>query len=142
MSRAVQPDDLAREVYCIFGMPIDAIEMPAVLQRIKAAASAARPFVISTPNVNFLANCRDNPIFRESLLVSDLCTADGMTIVWIARIFGMPIRSRVAGSDIFEALKTDYSPTNPLKVFLFGGDEGIADRLLVRSTSSAEVCTA
>lgn len=59
------PDDLTREVYCIFGAPIDAIEMPAALQRIKAAASAARPFVVSTPNVNFLVNCRDNPVLRE-----------------------------------------------------------------------------
>jgi N-acetylglucosaminyldiphosphoundecaprenol N-acetyl-beta-D-mannosaminyltransferase len=125
---ATQPDALTREVYCIFGMPIDAIEMPTVLQRIKAAVSAAKPFVISTPNLDFLINCRDNPIFRESLLLSDLCTADGMPIVWIARISGLPIKNRVSGSDIFEALKTEYSPTNPLKVFLFGGDEGIAAR--------------
>ena len=34
-------DDLAREVYCILGVPIDAIEMPAALRRIEAAAATA-----------------------------------------------------------------------------------------------------
>ena len=87
------PDALTREVYCLLGMPIDAIDMPAALQQIEAAASAAVPFVISTPNVNFITRYQVNPIFRESLLLSDLCPADGMPIVWIARIAGIPIRS-------------------------------------------------
>ena len=121
-------DALTREVYCLLGMPIDAIDMPAALQQIEAAAFAAVPFVISTPNVNFVTRYQVNPIFRESILLSDLCPADGMPIVWIARIAGIPIRSRVAGSDIFEALKTRQSPAKPLKVFLFGGDEGVASR--------------
>jgi N-acetylglucosaminyldiphosphoundecaprenol N-acetyl-beta-D-mannosaminyltransferase len=121
-----EPDTLMREVYCILGLPIDAIEMPAVLRQIKAAASAAAPFLLSTPNLNFLIRCQDNPIFRESLLGSDLCPPDGFPIIWIARMIGSPIKNRVAGSDIFEALKTECSPTNPLKVFLFGGDEGVA----------------
>jgi len=48
-------DDLSREVYCILGIPIDAIEMQAVVRSIEAAAAArAAPFVLSTPNVNFL----------------------------------------------------------------------------------------
>ena len=122
------PDPLIREVYCVLGLPIDAIEMPAALERIEAAASAAVPFVISTPNVNFVTRCQVNPTLRESLLLSDLCLADGMPIVWIARIAGIPITSRVAGSDMFEALKAKYNPAMPLKVFLFGGDEGIAAR--------------
>ena len=98
-------DDLFREVYCVLGMPIDAIEMPAVLHSIEAAAANTAPFVISTPNLNFLVNMQTDPEFRESLLLSDLCPADGMPIVWIARLIGIPIKRRIAGSDIFEALK-------------------------------------
>ena len=60
------PDDLSREVYCILGMPIDAIEMPAVMQSIEMAAANAMPFVISTPNINFLVNSQNDPEFRES----------------------------------------------------------------------------
>ena len=46
-------DDLCREVYCVLGMPIDAIEMPAVLETIYAAAANAKPCLISTPQPQF-----------------------------------------------------------------------------------------
>ncbi len=120
------PDDLSREVYCILGMPIDAIEMAAVMQSIETAAANAVPFVISTPNINYLVNSLSDPEFRESLFLSDLFPADGMPIVWIARLTGIPIKQRIAGSDIFEALKTRAHPDGPLKVFLFGANENVA----------------
>lgn len=119
-------DDFAREVYCVLGMPIDAIEMPAVLHTINAAAAEARPFVISTPNLNFLVNSLVDPVFANSLLLSNLCPPDGIPIVWIARLIGVPIKKRVAGSDIFEALKAFPRAEGPLKIFLFGGTEEAA----------------
>jgi hypothetical protein len=99
-------DDLSRDVYCVLGIPIDAIDMAAALRRIEAAADSAVPFFISTPNLNFLVNSQVDPEFRESLMLSDLCPADGMPIVWIARLLGLPIKERVPGSGMFEALKT------------------------------------
>ena len=118
-------DDLAREVYCLLGIPVDAIDMAEALRRIDAAVAARRPFLISTPNLNFLITSgRDRP-FRNSLLASDLCPVDGMPLVWIARLIGVPQPQRVSGSDMFEALK---SGANELRVFLFGGPEGIAAR--------------
>ena len=120
------PDDLSREVYCILGMPVDAIGMHAVLRRIESAAAARTPFLISTPNLNFLVNSQLDRDFRESLILSDLCTADGMPIIWIAWLTGIPIKNRIAGSDIFDALKAEHSTAHPLKIFLFGGPEGVA----------------
>ena len=120
------PDDLSREVYCILGMPVDAIGMHAALHQIESAAAGRTPFLISTPNLNFLVNSQWDRDFRESLILSDLCTADGMPIIWIAWLTGIPIKDRIAGSDIFDALKSEYSTAHPLKIFLFGGAEGVA----------------
>ena len=99
--------------------------MATALRRIETAAAGSAPFLISTANLNFLVTSRFDEEFRESLLLSDLCTADGMPIVWIARLLGIPIHARVAGSDIFEALKS-AKKSLPLKIFLFGGNEGAA----------------
>ena len=126
VKREETTDDLSREVYCLLGLPIDAIEMSSVVRRIELAAAGSSPFVLSTPNLNFLANSQLDPEFRESLLQSDLCIADGMSIVWSARLLGIPIKERVAGSDILAALKAKRSPENPLRLFLFGGPEGVA----------------
>ena len=126
VSNIALPDDLSRDVYCVLGMPIDAIDMAAVLDKIDVAAASKAPFLISTPNLNFLVNSQADPEFRESLLLSDLCPADGMPIVWIARLMGLPIKERIAGSDIFEALRAKRAPAQRLTVFLFGGAEGVA----------------
>jgi N-acetylglucosaminyldiphosphoundecaprenol N-acetyl-beta-D-mannosaminyltransferase len=116
-------DALSRQVYCILGVPIDLITMPAVLRRIERAAASDAPFTLSTPNLNFLVTSQSDAEFRETLLLSDLCPADGAPILWIARLLGVPIKQRIAGSDIFGALKLS---SKPLKVFFFGGAEGVA----------------
>jgi N-acetylglucosaminyldiphosphoundecaprenol N-acetyl-beta-D-mannosaminyltransferase len=121
------PDDLSREVYCILGVPVDAIGMPAVLRRIESAAGTRTPFLLSAPNLNSLVISRSDSEFKDSLVLSDLCTADGMPIIWIAWLAGIPIKSRIAGSEIFDALKTEHSKVHPLKIFLFGGPEGVAE---------------
>jgi len=119
-------DDLSREVYCILGMPIDAIDLPSVLARLNLAAAARSMLFLSTPNLNYLVHCHSDVEFRDSLLLSNLCPADGAPIVWLGRLLGVPIKERVAGSDIFAALKSVRGPERPLRVFLFGGDEGVA----------------
>jgi N-acetylglucosaminyldiphosphoundecaprenol N-acetyl-beta-D-mannosaminyltransferase len=119
-------DDLSREVYGILGIPVDVIDMSAALHKIEVAAASGTPFLLSTPNLNFLVTSRLDSEFRESLLISDLCPADGMPIVWLARLLGVPIKERVAGSDIFAALKSARQTTRRLSVFLFGGSEGVA----------------
>jgi len=135
-------DDLTRNVYCILGLPIDAINMPTILRRIDAVAAGRAPFFISTPNLNFLVQSRSDPEFRESVLDSDLCPADGMPIVWIARLIGVPIKQRVSGSDIFDALKAREPLGDSLRVFLFGGEEGVAAAAesVLNATSSGLKC--
>src|SRR5262245_27392921 len=128
-------DDLGREVYCVLGMPIDAVAMTTALARIDAAAVNATPYLISTPNLHFLVSSLTDEEFRESLLGSDLCPADGMPIVWIARLIGAPIK-KVSGSDIFEALKAPSRLARRLTVFLFGGAEGVAGAAALALNSS------
>ena len=119
-------DDIDREVYGLFGVPVDAIDMANTLERITAAAVSRKPFLISTINLNFLLTSQTDEEFRESILRSNLCTADGMPILWIARLLGIPINTRIAGSDVFEALKARQHPARRLNVFLFGGARGVA----------------
>jgi N-acetylglucosaminyldiphosphoundecaprenol N-acetyl-beta-D-mannosaminyltransferase len=120
-------DDLARKVYCLLGIPVDAIDMPTLLHAVEGAAANKTPFLVSTPNLNFLILSQRDSDFRETLLFSELCPADGMPIVWIARLIGLPIWDRVAGSDMMEELARRDHSAPPLKLFLFGGAEGAAE---------------
>jgi N-acetylglucosaminyldiphosphoundecaprenol N-acetyl-beta-D-mannosaminyltransferase len=119
-------DDLSRDVYCVLGIPVDAVDMSTVRQRVATATERRRPFLISTANLNFLISSLSQREFRDSLIQSDLCTADGIGVVWLARLLGIPIRHRIAGADFLEAFRAGDDHQPPLKLYLFGGAQGVA----------------
>jgi N-acetylglucosaminyldiphosphoundecaprenol N-acetyl-beta-D-mannosaminyltransferase len=121
------PSDLLRSVYCILGMPIDAINIETIVRRVEAAAAKRASYLISTPNLNFLVSSLADPEFRETLLFSDLCSADGAPIIWIAWLLGLPIKERAAGSDLLNHLQALGKSRRRLTVFLFGGGKGVAE---------------
>ena len=124
-ARAATPD-FQRPVYAILGLPFDALDMADSQRRLEAALVARQRCFFSTPNLNFLVSCLSAPGFRDSVLRSDLSFADGMPIIWIARALGLPINTRVAGSTLFELLR--QQTRMPVKVFFFGGPDGVAAR--------------
>ena len=123
----VPGDDLSREVFGVMGIPLDALDLSTLLRILKVKVHERSPFLLSTPNVNFLMLSRADEQFRESLLMSDLCAVDGMPLVWISRLLGIPIRTRLSGSDIFDALRSRQRTGLRLRIFLFGGGEGAAE---------------
>jgi len=117
--------DFRRDVYCLLGLPFDAVDQSAAIESIRLAAARRTPFFISTPNLNWLVGCLVDSGFRDSVVESDLSLADGMSILWVARLLKIPIRERVAGSDWFDKLRAETSA--PLSVYLFGGTDGVAE---------------
>ena len=114
--------DFSRDVYCLLGMPVDAVDFAGAEQRVRSAAERRSPCFLSTPNVNFLVTCQSDEAFRDALLDSDLSVVDGMPLVWLGRLVGIPLRERVAGSSLFEALR--HGGGKRLSVFFLGGEEG------------------
>ncbi len=127
--------DFNRDIYCLLGLPFDAVTMAEVVGRVRRAVSDRQQFFISTPNLSFLIGCLADRGFRDSVINSDLSVADGMPLVWIARLLGLPIRERVAGSGMFEALRGD--PSYRMTVFFFGGLEGVAERACQKLNTEA-----
>jgi N-acetylglucosaminyldiphosphoundecaprenol N-acetyl-beta-D-mannosaminyltransferase len=119
------PPDFSREVHCLLGLPFDAVNLAVAEQRIRDAADKHSACFLSTPNLNFLIAAQSDIAFRKSVINSDLSVADGMPLVWISRLLGIPIRERVAGSALFESLRTNSG--KPLSIFFFGGPEGAAE---------------
>jgi N-acetylglucosaminyldiphosphoundecaprenol N-acetyl-beta-D-mannosaminyltransferase len=119
-------DDFDRDVYCLAGLPFDAVDIPEALAILADAARNQTRCFLSTPNLNFLIASRKDSEFRNSVIHSDLVVADGMPLVWLAKLLRIPVRVRVAGSSLFEAMHEQDS-SNPISVYLFGGPEGVAE---------------
>jgi N-acetylglucosaminyldiphosphoundecaprenol N-acetyl-beta-D-mannosaminyltransferase len=117
---------LYRPVYDIVGLPFDKVDLAQAVDKVIASVESRVPLFISTPNLNFLIAAQSDQAFHQSVRDSDLSLADGMPIVWLAGLLGIPIRERVAGSDLFEALCLQSRRT--VKVFFFGGPDGAAQK--------------
>lgn len=126
----MEDDDFARRVYCVLGIPIDETSMAGLVGQIRQAALARESRFISTPNLNYLMLSQRDPAFRWSLLESDICPADGVGILLICRLLGIPITARVAGSDLPAALQATPAPVGdrPLRIAFFGGEPGVGQR--------------
>lgn len=118
-----------RKVY-VAGLPFDVVDKAEAVRRLCEAMRDRRRLFLSTPNLNFLVAAQTDEAFKASVLQSDMSVADGMPILWLARKQGTPLPERVAGSDLFEALRCGAGQSvlgRPVRVFFFGGLPGVAD---------------
>ncbi len=111
----------------ILGLPFDCVSMGQSIAQIEQAIVTKRRCFLSTPNLNFVVQARRDATFFSSVLNSDMVIADGMPIVWAARLLGIPLKKRVAGSSLFESLGKKPRE-KPLRIFFFGGDADAAEQ--------------
>lgn len=128
-------------VISLFGMQIDAIDMPAAVQRIVAWCREPRGSqcrYVVTPNVDHAVMFQTNDALRESYASASMVLADGAPVVLASRLLRKSLPERVAGSDLVPALFDHVSAerlscatnaeSRPLTVFLLGAGPGVADR--------------
>jgi N-acetylglucosaminyldiphosphoundecaprenol N-acetyl-beta-D-mannosaminyltransferase len=119
-----------RRVHCLAGFAIDVESIGHVAARVRKAAADGQRLHLATPNLNIIRLARQELALRDALLASDVCVADGMPVVWLARLQGIPLRRRVAGADVFEALcAAPRERSGELKVHFFGGEAAHRERL-------------
>jgi N-acetylglucosaminyldiphosphoundecaprenol N-acetyl-beta-D-mannosaminyltransferase len=127
MALRTSKPDFSRNVYCLFGLPFDAISLDEAVDHILSAAKKGQRYIISTPNVNNIVAAQSDSTFRDSVTRSNLILVDGMPLVWAGRILEIPFPERAAGASLFERLRVPRDGM-PLKVYLFGGPAGVAER--------------
>lgn len=116
------------------GVPLDPLSMGETVAAVAAAVDEARPMAHLGVNAANLILARDDPSYLADLAAADLVTADGQSVVWGARLYGIEVPERVSGIDLMEAL-LDESARRGWSVFLLGAREEVVDRLADRLTA-------
>jgi N-acetylglucosaminyldiphosphoundecaprenol N-acetyl-beta-D-mannosaminyltransferase len=79
-------------------------------------------------NVDKLVKANKDPHLREIINDCALINVDGMPVVWASRLLGKPLKERVAGVDLFQALM-QRSAEKGWRVFLLGAREEVVQRV-------------
>jgi N-acetylglucosaminyldiphosphoundecaprenol N-acetyl-beta-D-mannosaminyltransferase len=116
-----------RKLLVIAGVPIDDLTMPEALERIEEFVASGRPHQIATVNADFVVKAWDDAELRYILQGADMLTADGMPLVWGARLLGVPLQGRVTGADLVPAL-AGRAAERGWRVYFLGARPGVAAR--------------
>jgi N-acetylglucosaminyldiphosphoundecaprenol N-acetyl-beta-D-mannosaminyltransferase len=118
-----------RKLVVILGIPIDNLDLNQALDRleefVRIGRATGKGHQVVTVNTDFLVNATRDPENRFLLQEADMATADGMPLVWGARLLGEPLPGRVAGAD-FIPLLVERAAQKGYSIYLLGAAEGIA----------------
>jgi len=108
----------------MMGCRIDNLSMEETLVRIEEFIRSGQPHQHVVVNVDKLVKASRDPELRRIVNECALVNADGMPVVWASRLLGKPLKERVAGIDLFEALMRRAGEKG-WRVFLLGAREEV-----------------
>lgn len=131
----------------ILGVQFDNLNKDEVLEKIKRFLESKGQHYIVLPYSEFLVRAKRDLGFREILNNADLSIAEGMGPVFASKLLGKPLKGRITGVELIEALcviptqdspasTTQDSPASSAgrtvlgwdwRTFLFGGKNDVAD---------------
>ena len=114
-------------VVCLPGLQLHAITRARCVAFVMGELDAGRGGAIVTPNLDHLRRLQRDASFRALYEASRLRVADGMPLLWAARLQGTPLPERVAGSDLTHDLAAGLAARGG-RLFLLGGDPGVAQQ--------------
>ncbi len=116
-----------RETVTILGVHIDKITAKDALVKAEEMVRTTGVSMIFTPNPEIVMAGYQDPSFRDILNQADLCTPDGIGVVYASRMIKNPVPERVAGFDLTCGLLKSIAKTGE-GVFLFGAKPGVAEK--------------
>ena len=111
----------------IGGLTLAAITRDQAVSRVFDALSRNAGGWIITANLDYLERYSRDPTLHALYAKADLIVADGVPILWAARLLGAPLPDRVAGSDLV-GLLAERCAGEARALYLLGGNHSSAQR--------------
>jgi N-acetylglucosaminyldiphosphoundecaprenol N-acetyl-beta-D-mannosaminyltransferase len=112
----------------LMGCQVDNLSMEETLGRIEQFIQSGQPHQHVVVNVDKLVKASRDPGLRQIINDCALVNVDGMPVVWASRLLGKPLKERVAGVDLFEALMRRAGDKG-WRVFLLGAREEVVSKV-------------
>jgi N-acetylglucosaminyldiphosphoundecaprenol N-acetyl-beta-D-mannosaminyltransferase len=103
IERGPNAPELIRQRVNLAGVLIDRVGLAVAAERLERFLTTDRPHQVVTVNLDHLSIAQRDAAFHATLNQADLAVADGMPLLWLARLNGQPIPARVTGFDLVAA---------------------------------------
>ncbi len=109
----------------VMGVGFDSLTMDEAVARARDLMAERRAAYVVTPNPEIVMRCREDAAAMQAVQNADLVLADGIGVVYGAKILGTPLRAKLPGIDFAAALMTQMGREGK-SVFLLGAKPGVA----------------
>lgn len=108
----------------LLGTHLDLVTFADTLDRVEQAVALGQPTLNASLNAAKVVRVQHDRELREAIARCELVTADGVPVVWAARLLGHDVPGRVNGTDLMEALLA-RAETRGWSVYLLGSHEDV-----------------
>ena len=107
----------------IRGIMFDNVTKSEAIELIKGRVAARLRTVVVTPNAEIAEACVEDEKLMHLINSADVVLPDGVGIIKASKILGTPLKEKVPGVEVGEAL---FSELTGHRFYLLGGKEGVA----------------
>ncbi len=117
-----------------FGIRISNRDLEELLETAQAIITMGGSHLVVTLNGEMAARAFRDPDFLEIVRHAELVVADGVGIVWAARILGSRIENRVPGIEFASSLLA-LAAENRYRVYFLGAKQEVVERAVINCTA-------
>lgn len=111
----------------LLNVRVDRVDFSAVMSQIRQAIQLRQPRQLVTVNVDFIKLAKADANFRRLINTADISVADGMPLLWAARLIGAPLPERITGTDLVLGC-AQLAAEEGHRLFLLGAAPGVAEQ--------------
>lgn len=111
----------------ILGVNIDKMSFDETLEKAKGFLDQTGAKMIFTPNPEIIIAASKDEYFKKILNSADICTPDGIGVVYASKIIKNPVKERVPGFELSNKIM-EYASKVQKSVFFFGSKPGVAEK--------------
>jgi N-acetylglucosaminyldiphosphoundecaprenol N-acetyl-beta-D-mannosaminyltransferase len=115
----------------VMGIEIDNLSMEETLSLIEAKILEGDPVQHVVVNAAKVVEVNKNPQLKAIIESCEIVNADGQAVVWASKILGTPLKERVAGIDLMQAL-VQRSSQKGWSIYFFGAKQDVLDKVVAR----------
>lgn len=119
---------VGKKRYKVINTYIDAVSMDETVEIVEKIIEEGVPtqhVVVNAYKVNLM---EEDDELRTIVNACPLINADGASIIWAAKVLGIPITERVTGCDLFQRL-VEVAAEKNYKIYLFGAKEDVVTKV-------------
>jgi N-acetylglucosaminyldiphosphoundecaprenol N-acetyl-beta-D-mannosaminyltransferase len=128
-------NEASRPSIRILGVRVDLVQIPDVVRQMQNwIQERGGSHFIAVTGMHGVTEAQNDPSFKAVLNAADLVVADGMPLVWLARLRGNRLKRRVYGPELILTFCAQTAQCG-YRHFLYGGAPGVPEQLAETLTS-------